>query len=294
MESYIDLHTHSVYSEGALTCQELIAAAKKNSIKILSLTDHNVIDGVQEIINHGKKEGLHIIPGVEIYTRYKNIGFHLLGYNFKQGDSKLLQALVELQNDHLIKLDQCLASLIKQGFTINKKNLLEGPSKYIGVVHIIKELEKNKENIAKMNQELQSEHNNYFGKVYHYFGYGQPAHLPHSELPTPEAVDIINQSGGFSVLAHPGQQLTFEQSHIIDELSQQGLNGLEVLSPYHNWHQIEHYQKIAMKNDLLITGGSDFHTDIDFKGPESIKRQWDYFKVPYSIYKNLKQKISNI
>lgn len=289
MGQYIDLHTHSVYSEGVLTCQQLLKSASKNQIAVLSLTDHNVIDGSLEISELSKKYDITVISGVEIYTRYKNRGLHLLGYNFRLGNTPLNQSLKERQQDHLKKVKQSMTSLIKLGFTLDAERIFNCPSLYLGIVHILKELEKYPENQKKMEKELAPQENNYFGKVFHYFGQGQPAYLPQSELPTEKAIDIIKKSGGLAVLAHPGQQLSFEGDNIIYDLIKKGLDGLEVASPYHNWHQIEHYQKLSLKNNLLITGGSDYHTDIGFSKKEPIKRQWDYFKVPYIIYENLKK-----
>ena len=290
MDKYIDLHVHSTYSEGVLTCQQLLELARKNQISVLSLTDHNVIDGVPEITELSKKYKIRIVPGVEIYTRHQNKGLHLLGYNFQLGDTELSRSLKRLRQDHLEKVRQSIANLKKQGFTIEAETIFNNQSLYLGAVHILKELEKHPENQEKINEELPPDQNNFFGKIYYYFGQGQPAYLPQSELPTKKAIDIIKQSGGLSVLAHPGQQLTFEEDNIIHDLVQNGLNGLEAISPYHNWHQIEHYQKMALKNNLLVTGGSDYHTDIDFSKKELIKRQWDYLKIPYTIYDNLIKK----
>jgi len=291
MAQYIDLHTHSIYSEGTLNCEQLLSLAQKNNISILSLTDHNVIDGVPEITELSEKYKIKIIPGVEIYTRHKNKGLHLLGYNFKLENTALSKSLRELQNDHVKKIKKTLDCLKKQEFKIDAEQLLNNPSRYLGVVHILKEMEKYSENKKKMEKELPLEQNNYFNKVFHYFGFGQPAYLPQSELPTIKAIDIIKKSGGLAVLAHPGQQLTFEEEGIINELIKKGLDGLEVISPYHNWHQIECYQKLALKNNLFITGGSDYHTDINRSKRALIKRQWDYFKVPFNIYDNLKKSI---
>lgn len=294
MERYIDLHIHSVYSEGALSCPQLLGLARKNRMAVLSLTDHNVVDGLPEIVTLAKQYKIKIITGVEIYSRHKNKGLHILGYNFPLGQTALSQSLSELQQDHLEKVKQSINALKKQGFIIDQEEIFKNQSRYLGVVHILRELEKYPENSEKMNREIQPQQNNFFGKIYHYFGAGQPAFLPQSELPATKNIDIIKQSGGIAILAHPGQQLTFEEDKIILDLIKNGLNGLEVLSPYHNWHQIEHYQKMALENHLAITGGSDFHTDIDFAKQEIIKRQWDYFKVPYSVYLNFKKYLKKI
>ena len=294
MERYIDLHTHSIYSEGVLDCKKLVTLAKKHNIKVMALTDHNVIDGVTEITELAKKIGIKIIPGVEIYTNYNNKGLHLLGYNFRSGKSALSATMEKLQAGHRPQVLRSIKNLRSRGFIIDEERLFNSPSRYLGAVHLLREMENHPENVVKMAKELPAGQNHYFGKVYFYFGHGQPAYFANAELPTPEAIDIIKQSGGFSVLAHPGQQLTYEEDGVILKLIKEGLDGVEVLSPYHNWHQTEHYQVAAIKNNLLITGGSDYHADIDYTKKELVKRQWEYFKVPYNIYLDLTNRIKNL
>jgi len=292
MPQYIDLHTHSVYSEGSLTCQQLLKLAHQQNISVLSLTDHNVIDGLTEIINLSKQFGITVIPGVEIYTRYKGHGLHLLGYNFDLQKTTLADSLADLQKDHLQKVEISIKNLVRLGFKISFDDVLKNKSRYLGVIHILKELEKQPENVTKIKKALPDKHLNYFSKVFFYFGKGQSAYLPQSELPTEEAVDIIKKSGGLAVLAHPGQQLTHEQDNIIVDLAKAGLDGLEAISPYHNWHQIEHYQRLAQRNDLIITGGSDYHADLSPDKGNAITKQWDYFRIPMSVYEKLKNKLT--
>jgi hypothetical protein len=111
------------------------------------------------------------------------------------------------------------------------------------------------------------------------------------KIDTAEAIAVVTASGGLPVLAHPGQQLSWADDHLVSELKETGLRGLEVFSPYHNWHQVEHYQKLANDLDLIITGGTDFHGDLIDPALKTqfIHSAWDYFKIPYTIYENLKK-----
>ncbi len=294
MKQYIDLHTHSNYTGGKCTPAELCALAKKNDISVLALADHNVIDGISELRQAGNKYGVHIINGVEIYTRYRNQNLHLLGYNFELGDNKLTQTLNILQKDNIRNVKRSIHSLQEQGFTIDEEALFKSPAKNRGVLHVLQEIERHPKNLKKMEKELPDDKRDFFGKIKFYMGYDTPAALRLSEVPTDEAITIVQQSGGFAILAHPGQQLNYEGDKLILELVKAGLEGIEILSPYHSWHQIEHYQTFAIKNKLLATGGSDFHGDIDFTKRESITRQWDYFKIPYTIYENLKKRFPGL
>lgn len=294
MEHKIDLHFHSKYSEGAFSVNELLTQAKKFGFSVLSLTDHNVIAGVPEILSKAPKYGIKAISGIEIYTRFQNIGLHLLGYNFDHTNKKIAEVLHDLQVDNEKNIKNSIKNLIAEGFTIDEHRLFNSISRNYGALHILEEMEKHEKNINKIKKDLPTQHGDFFVKIEEYFGDGQPGYLPLSELPTDEAIKLIEIAGGFSSLAHPGQQLSFKYDYIILRLKKTGLRAIEVLSPYHNWHQIEHYQKIALQHKLLMTGGSDFHGDIDFSKNELLHRQWNYFHVPYNIYEELKNKIPNL
>ena len=293
-EHKIDLHFHSHYSEGALSVDQLLKQAYKFGFNVLSLTDHNVIAGVPELLKKAPKYDIKAISGVEIYTRYQNIALHLLGYNFDHTNSKLLEIIHELQADNENKMKISINNLKAEGFIINEKRLFDSPSHNFGAVHILAEMEKEEKNIKKIKRDLPTQYDNFFVKINEYFGDGKPGKFTISEIPTDEAIKLIDIAGGFSSLAHPGQQLSFKYDNIIIELKNHGLRAIEVLSPYHNWHQIEHYQEIALNHKLLMTGGSDYHGDINFSKNELLDRQWNYFHVPYTFYEELKNKIPSL
>jgi len=89
-----DFHIHSNYSDGIYTPREVVMLAKKKKVDIISLTDHNTTNGIDEAILSGKELGIKIIPGVELSTRYNNIRVHVLGY-FKD-DSYKNELLIEI------------------------------------------------------------------------------------------------------------------------------------------------------------------------------------------------------
>lgn len=288
MERYIDLQIHSVYSDGLLSGAQIIAKAKKYKISVLSLTDHNTIDGYYELAVLGRKNNIKIIPGLELYTHYHGKGLHLLGYNFDLKNEILNDILAQSQKEQRENLRKSIHNLHKMGFVMDEQKILRSQSKFPSVLHLLQEMERHPQNVMKMKMDLGKNYS-FFNKIFHYFSKGKAAYLslPRSEIK--EAIKLIKQAGGIPVLAHPGQQLTFEQDYIINELTKAGLEGLEVISPYHNWRQIEHYQRMAQRLKLAITGGTDFHYDIDFTGKELVKNQWDYFRVPYNVYLNFKK-----
>lgn len=291
----IDLHIHSTFSEGDLTPKKIATRAQKENLSVIAVADHNVIDGVTEAVKAGKKIGVTVIPAVEIYTIFAEKKLHLLGYNFDLQDKNLNEMLWQSQIHHLEWAKKTLKKMANLGFKIDFTDLEKMKTKYCGFRHLKSIIEKYPSNMEKMIAEIkpQFKEPTLFEFINFYFAEGKPAHVPNinMSIATLDAITAIRTAGGLPVLAHPGQQLSWQDDHLIAELKNAGLKGLEVLSPYHNWHQTEHYQKLANDLGLIITGGSDFHGDLvdpTLKN-QFIKSAWDYFYVPYAVYENLKK-----
>ncbi len=285
--SSIDLHIHSVYSEGALSCRQIVERAKQHDISVIALTDHNVLDGNQEMMDEGERAGLTILSGVEIYSEFESKQLHLLGYNFRLEQSPLTDALSKLQLEHASRVRVALNQFASQGFRVEPDHLFDSPSKYLGFSHIFSHLEQWPENVERIATDIGSRQATLFQKIDAYFGPGRLCSLPQSTLPIEQAIQLVHGGGGIAVLAHPGQQLLWTNDHIIAQLKTKGLDGIEVFSPYHTWHHIEHYLKLASALGLHITGGSDYHSNF-FPVDAPIQNQWDYFRVPMSVYEQLK------
>ena len=287
MNKYIDLHLHSIYSEGTLSVTELIRQAKKYNISVLSLTDHNTIAGVEEALRVGRRENVKVIPGVEIYTNLNKHHLHLLGYNFNIYCSELQKTLDKLAHRRINDIEKIFVVLKKKGFKINDKRLFNTPSRYIGFGQIITELKKSPQNLKKIKADLKTNEPYFFDIINRYFGKKRAAYLPETHMPIKKAIELIHHAGGLAILGHPSQQISWNDE-LIKKLKKLGLDGIEVLSPYHSWHTIEHWQIVAKQLKLVITGGSDFHTYLPDPPNALIKKQWQYFKVPYSVYTQLK------
>jgi predicted metal-dependent phosphoesterase TrpH len=181
------------------------------------------------------------------------------------------------------------------GFKIDFADLEEIKSKYCGFRHLKNIVEKYETNKKSMRQDIKPQFSEptLFEFINFYFAEGKPAHVPQTnmKIDTTDAIAAVAKAGGLPVLAHPGQQLFWQEDNLITKLKDAGLRGLEVFSPYHNWHQAEHYQKLANDLGLIPTGGTDFHGDLvdpTLKN-QFIHSAWDYFRVPYAVYENLKK-----
>ncbi|MFA6525139.1 MAG: PHP domain-containing protein [Patescibacteria group bacterium] len=285
---YCDLHFHSHYSGGDLSCEELVNRVVERNIMAISLTDHNTIFGVREIMEIGKKKGVEVVPGVEIYTEYKGKGLHLLGYGFDLEHPKLNQTLNSLQQQHLANIKKALDRLEEYGFTVDRKKIESLVTKYLSVAEIISMLTSFPENYKLIRKDCGKPDPDLFEIINKYFSKRSFCPIIHTSLLTPDAISLVNEAGGLAVLAHPGHKLTWEEDTIILELKEEGLAGIEAISPYHNWHQVEHYQYFAKKHDLLMTGGSDFHSETRARG-NIVNSMQDYMKMPFTIYENLKK-----
>ncbi|MFA6272500.1 MAG: PHP domain-containing protein [Patescibacteria group bacterium] len=285
---YCDLHFHSQYSGGDLSCEELVNRVVERNILAISLTDHNTIYGVKEIMAIGEKKGVAVVPGVEIYTEYKGKGLHLLGYGFNLDDQELNRTLNTLQQQHLANIKKALDRLEEYGFTVDRKKIDSLITKYLSVAEIIAMLSDFPENKELIRKDCGKPDPDLFEIINKYFAKRAFCPIIHTSLLTPDAISLVKNAGGLAVLAHPGHKLTWEEDTIILELKEEGLAGIEAISPYHNWHQVEHYQYFAKKHGLLMTGGSDFHSETRSRG-NIVNSMQDYMKMPYTIYDNLKK-----
>ncbi|MFQ9977293.1 PHP domain-containing protein [Clostridium cadaveris] len=101
-----DFHIHSIYSDGSMTPSKIVRMAKFYGVDIMSISDHNIVLGIDEAIKEGECIGVEVIPAVEISARYKNIKVHVLGY-FKDDSYKndmFNEILMEAKRGHIEKI----------------------------------------------------------------------------------------------------------------------------------------------------------------------------------------------
>ena len=284
----IDLHFHSYYSDGIYSPEDLVKRLKRDDFSFVCLTDHNTIDGVEEFLNKGKKAGLKVISGVEIYTHYQNKSFHLLGYGFDLKNKELNSVLKQLQDQRVPRIKQAIKILQDKGWELQEKGVFNTPSSYLGLVHLANPLIKHPKNWERIKKDFNWFPNKiipiteiivrYFIKD-SYSIYGGSSICPETEIPTAQAIKLIKQAGGQAVLAHPGEHLSWKDDNLIVQFRNMGLDGLEAISPHHSWQETEHWQKVAKELGLIITAGSDFHGDLPKEWGFPIRSQWEYFKI---------------
>ena len=248
--NFIDLHVHSTYSDGELTPSQLFQEAEKKNIRVLALADHDTISGIEYAMEEARRSPIIFIPGIEMNAKVSKGQMHILGYfiNYKAGSlKKKLQWLVDGRNK---RNNEFISLFNKLGFRITLRELQEvAGSKVIGKPHFAK-IFLDKGYIKEKNEIF----NTYFN---------QPLFKEIREyLYSPkEVIEIITESGGIPVLAHP-QTLNLNNIHLentIVELKSYGLAGLECYHSNQTKEQMAYFKSLAKKYDLLITKGSDYH-----------------------------------
>lgn len=284
---YIDLQIHSYLSDGMRGVSEIIKSAKKRNLKVISLTDHNTIAGVQEMMKLGKKNKIKIVPGVEIYTCYKNFMIHLLGYNFNVKNKYLNKILNKNQKDEIGRVKKVVSKFQKMGFKITWSDIEKRiGSKFIDAGHIASVLLDRPQNKIILKREIKkipvSRKDAIQAIIKKYIVSGKPAYVKIPCLPLKQVIKMIRGAGGFVVLAHPGDTFGRLNEKTLKYFIKSGIEGIEAISRRHTPEQNKYYLALAKKYNLKITAGTDWH---DY-GNE--KRDGKTLKFPYFIFSNLK------
>lgn len=286
MQKAIDLQMHSHYSDGSKSPTELAKFLVNKKIVVAALTDHNTIHGLYEFQAAAKKYGIKTINGVEMYVTYKKFLLHLLGYRIDINNAELHDVLRETQMKRKKIIEAVVSKLKKVGLMLNISELFAQPATYIGIANVVRSIRKDPKNQRVIARALKKPIYDFFDIYNKYFSSSALCYMPDVSLPAREAIQLIKRAGGVAVLAHPGWQLSHEDDHIIEELQKIGMQGIECFSSHHNWDQTAHYEMLASRHKLIVTGGSDYHGDLP--GDVIIENYHEFTSLPYEIYENIK------
>jgi predicted metal-dependent phosphoesterase TrpH len=242
-----DLHLHSIYSDGTDHPAALARQAKDAGLQVISLTDHDSVQGIVEARDACRTLGLTFIPGIELSVGIGDDEIHILGYGIEARLKTLHRTVEQLASERVQRMEQMVAALRRLGVAISFEDVRAvAGGQVIGRLHLA---------TALADKGLVPDRNTAFQR---YIGSGKPAYVRRSLLTLREAIDLIREAGGVAVMAHPG--LT-RRDDLIEYLVRLGVRGLEVHYPKHDFVDVARYQKICAKFDLVATGGSDYHGD---------------------------------
>ncbi|KAJ4844113.1 hypothetical protein Tsubulata_045373 [Turnera subulata] len=248
-----ELHSHSKFSDGFLSPTKLVERAHGNGVKVLALTDHDTMSGIPEAVEAARRFGMKIIPGVEISTIFspKNPDaeepVHILAYYGSCGPKRFEEVDKLLEN---IREGRYL----RAKDMILKLNKLKLPLKWEHVARIAgKGVAPGRLHVARAM--VEAGHVENLKQAFARYLYdGGPAYSTGSEPLAEEAVKLIRETGGISVLAHPWALKN--PATIVKHLKEAGLHGMEV---YRSDGRLAVYSDLADAYGLLKLGGSDYH-----------------------------------
>lgn len=265
----VDLHVHSNKSDGSLTPSQLVALAVEKGLSAFALTDHDTTEGITEAMEAAAKHNLlleeghvpplssgkpalplEVIPGIEFSTEYNGRDIHILGLFIDYEAPVFQQHLQAFVDSRTVRNRKMCDNLQGAGIDITYEKLQAAfPGSVITRSHYAKYL-LNHGYIKSIPEAFER----YIGNHAKYF-------VPREKVTPSQAVQLILQTGGLPVLAHPPLYHMSDAAldTLVGVLTEDGLMGIEGI--YSTYHQAEerHMRSLAQKYNLCISGGSDFH-----------------------------------
>ena len=259
-----DMHIHTYYSDGQASPADIAAGAAALGLETIAVTDHDGVDGIREALEAGRREGINVIPGIELDTEDRSgVKLHILGYGMDVHEPGFSGAMVRLRENRRRRNEGLIKVLSDMGYHISLEELMaKQKGGYIG-----------KPVIARALAEK-----GYIGDYREAFAEGRFFESPEvravkkERISSEEAISLIAAAGGTAVLAHPiqargigargSEEFYGNIENIVTELAAAGLGGLECCHPDQDAEQTGVFIKMAEIHGLWITRGSDFHGSV--------------------------------
>jgi predicted metal-dependent phosphoesterase TrpH len=279
MHDLVDLHLHSTFSDGVLTPTELVAEAASIGLRAIALADHDNADGIPEALAAGQKYGVEIVTAVELSVLWQEFSdLHLLGYAFDHKNTALQKALGEFRDFRAGRSERILANINLQlsdegQQPLDFADVRQRAGGTLGRPHIGR---------ALLDAGYVRDMEEAFAR------YLVPCNEAKRFFPLEEAIKLIHDAGGCTVLAHPVFVSASDErlSELLDEFIAAGLDGLEAHCSGVGNDGIDRYITMARRKNLIVTGGSDFHQPIE--GGVVMGAGRGNLKIPYRCVEEIK------
>ena len=265
MERFIDLHMHSLYSDdGEFAPAKLVSMCKEAGVRIMAVADHNSVRGVKEAGEEAERLGIACIPALEIDCTFEGINLHVAGYGIDSSAPVFGRLEKNILNQEKACSDRKLVLTNELGFDLSREQMDRVSANGVFTGEMFGEVLLNDSRYA--DHELLLPYraggargdNPYVNFYWDYYSQGKPCYTKVEYPSLKDAVEMINGHGGVAVLAHPGNNLK-GRFQVFDRMVQEGLQGVEAFSSYHDRETAEYFLNKGRELGLLITCGSDFH-----------------------------------
>lgn len=275
MRKYIDLHTHSTKSDGSFSPSELIRHGEEIGLYAIALTDHDNIDGIPEAMEEAKRHNIKFIPGIELSCDFGS-ELHIVGLNIDVYNKKLIEMTEKLKRDRIIRNNNTIKRLNDIGIDVTLEEAFKYcPGDVLGRAHIAK---------AVVDKGYAKSVKDAFKK---YLGKGKVGYSNEFRISKEDAISLIKECGGVSVLAHC-HYLGMEDDEFISfakDLKEKGLDAIEGYYTEYTEKQSQFYIDAAKKLGLKISGGTDFHGQM--KPNIALGSGFGNLQIPKDILKEL-------
>ncbi len=258
----VDLHLHSVYSDGLLSPLALCRLAARRGCEVIALCDHdttnglNALDAACHTVNAElaaqpeAPRALSALRGIEL-SAGPDGRTHILGYGVDAENEPLQAALTRQRKLRRERDEEILSRLISLGRGVPRALLPKDESLPLGRAHIARAMVE-VGHVSTVEEAFER-----------YLGDGKPAYVPFCHISAEEAAALLAAASAVPVLAHPARMRLEPQllESLLDALTRSGLRGLECYHPSASHGQARAFAAIARRRGLLVTGGSDYHGD---------------------------------
>ena len=247
MSATIDLHLHTLASDGRLTPTELVQMVANSGLKTISITDHDSTEGLAEAYEAVKEfPDLRIIPGIEMSADIPGDEVHVLGYFLDYHNEEFQATLSEFRRGRVDRAKVMVEKLQDLGKPVDWERVQDfAGDGTVGRPHIA---------LAMVEAGYFKEPKEAFDE---YLGNNGLAYFDRPKLAPAAGVEMIKKVGGVPVLAHPTFMNDMEAG--ISNLKKVGLVGMEVYYAQYDDDTVRHLARLAKEYDLIPCGGSDYH-----------------------------------
>jgi predicted metal-dependent phosphoesterase TrpH len=246
----IDLHAHSIFSDGSDSPEELARAADACGLAALALTDHDTLGGLDRFLAQQPRTSARLVPGIELSCRFMGRPLHVLGLLFDPRDPALVERVADMGRRRQERNRAMLERLQARGVALAWEDVTaEAPTPLVSRTHFAR---------ALVRRRAAGSHQDAFHR---FIGDDAPCFVPFRELTPREAARWVREAGGVAVVAHPGRSFprNFRWDDAMRDLRDQGMQGFEAYYPDYGPNEQRNFLELAARLGMVPCGGSDYH-----------------------------------
>ncbi len=260
---FADLHTHSTCSDGVLSCEEMLAAARRDGLAVLAVTDHDTMEGAAGLAaavadasasdagavatagSRAVSPQVKAVPGMELSTQRDGRPVHILAYFCGEGDAALAEICARTNESRTERALAIAERLEAAGYPVRPEELATC-GKVVNRSLVARALVK-----AGAAPDTDTVFNTLIGL-------DCPYYVDRADIDSFEAIALVREAGGFPFIAHPA---AYQVTDLIAAFAKEGLAGVEAFYPQHTQKERAELAVLAGDLGLAVSGGSDWHGD---------------------------------